>query len=131
MRKTKSPKLGQEKKLAVLNDALKCLNPPPKKNEPPGSFSRNTEKHTYIILCQIHRKTETPSLPPYSFPPSPFLLGIRIFYYPPDLKIFRGYSRFPDFKGLRIFFTVETRNSEITTCTERGLGDSGEKGETR
>jgi hypothetical protein len=25
----------------------------------------------------------------------------------------------------------ETRNSEITTCTERGLGDSGEKGETR
>jgi hypothetical protein len=94
--------------------------------------SQGTQKNTHTLFFgKIHRKTETPSLPPYSFPPSPFLLGIRIFYYPPDLKIFRGYSRFPDFKGLRIFFTVETGNSEITTCTERGVGDSGEKGETR
>jgi hypothetical protein len=34
------------------------------------------------------RNDRNPSLPPYSLPPSPFLLGIRKFYCPPDLKIF-------------------------------------------
>jgi hypothetical protein len=60
--------------------------PPPQKNEPPGSFSllhsQGTQKNTHTLFFgKIHRKTETPRLEPYSFPPSPFLLGIRIFYY--------------------------------------------------
>jgi hypothetical protein len=55
--------------------------------------SQGTQKNTHTLFFgKIHRQTETPSLAPYSFPPSPFLLGIRIFYYPPDLKICLGGS---------------------------------------
>jgi hypothetical protein len=46
------------------------------------------ESANIFFFYKIQRKTQTPSLAPYSFPPSPFLLGIRIFNYAPDLEIF-------------------------------------------
>jgi hypothetical protein len=50
---------------------------------------QETQKNTHtLFLYKIQRKTQTPNLAPYSFPHSPFLLGVRIFNYPPDLEIF-------------------------------------------
>jgi hypothetical protein len=59
-------------------------------SSPQGNAAKKAKetKHTNIILYKFQRKTQTPNLAPYSFPPSPFVLGIRIFNYPPDLKIF-------------------------------------------
>jgi hypothetical protein len=73
-----------------LNDAKKYRNPK-KKIMNRLVHSQGTQKNTHTLLFgKIQRKTETPSLAPYSFPPSPFLLGIRIFNYPPDLKNFQS-----------------------------------------
>jgi hypothetical protein len=47
----------------------------------------HTEKHT---LSFAKSQKQDPNSQPYTllFPSLPFLLGIRIFNYPPDLKIF-------------------------------------------
>jgi hypothetical protein len=75
----------------TLRETSKYWNPKRKNNEPHGLLSRNTEKHTLtLFFYKIQRKTQTPRLVPYSFPPPPFLLGILIFNYPSDLKIFCG-----------------------------------------
>jgi hypothetical protein len=61
-----------------------------KKNEPSGSFSRNTEKHTYIILWQNPQKDRNCQPCTLFLPSLPFLLGIRIFSYQ-YLKIFNDH----------------------------------------
>ena len=70
MRKTKSPKLGQEKKLSCIEWCLEMPNPPPKKKMNLLVHSqRNTEKHTYIILWQNPQKDRN-SQPSTLFLPS-------------------------------------------------------------
>ena len=135
MRKRKSPKLGQEKKLSCIEWCLEMPKPPPQKKKWTAWFILKEHRKTHIHYS-FAKSTETPKLPAFhpipSLPPPSFSVS----GYSIILRILKFFEDTPDFRILRAsgFFsrskpeTLKSRRAQREDWEIRGRkGRQGEK----